>query len=518
MSDTELLALSYLPLDEALAALDDQKLQQELVRIYYPSQISLNYVIEIARADLIAVLFNLGFGVASIDTLESTEAVCKALSEYKTSLQEFRLINFINTNTISYIPILSALMQNNQITSLDFHDLPYEIDLNLFSDLISKNQLKSLDLSTNSKKYKYNLHQFLTSVANNTSLIKLDLSYVSINQADDINSCAQILRQNKTLKSFFLTFKEANRFVQLDKAFLYFGRALIDNTSLTELGLIDTWVYGSSAIKLIEGLTKNKSITRLDLENFQGWNGNFEFRAPIQDLIRTNQTLKSISFSQTSGALNFIIQSLTQNKTLQDLNFSGCNLFEDLTTLLIENYKNNHNLTSLDLSSNRISYPASLIEYVAENQVNLKNLNLNNNLDFNPLELCRALETNITLTSLSLEDVDLGMGAIRYLDTALLTNTTLTSLSLAYNKFSWEMIEMMAGSPTYTEGFLKNRTLTYLNLSYSQIGTKEAVRLIKLLVGNPIIFIDLAGNREINENELASINTLLNNRQTLIQD
>jgi hypothetical protein len=103
---------------------------------------------------------------------------------------------------------------------------------------------------------------------------------------------------------------------------------------------------------------------------------------------------------------------------------------------------------------------------------------------------CTTLQTNTTLTSLDLENNDIGAAGATALATALQTNTTLTSLDLANNNIG------AAGATALATALQTNTTLTSLNLDGNYIGASGATALAMALQTNVILTsLNLVNNR-----------------------
>lgn len=149
--------------------------------------------------------------------------------------------------------------------------------------------------------------------------------------------------------------------------------------------------------------------------------------------------------------------------------------------ILVESFKNNSTLKTLDLSSNQISDRSiRLLSTVLlpEEKCSLKSLNLSNNFISNQgaKYLSEMLRTNTTLTELWLGNNDIGSEGIEELtDILAYDNQTLKYLSLSSNRFvNDESID------DFINLLKENRTLTSLWLTDCNISEQNKIRLQQL--------------------------------------
>lgn len=517
MADVQLLALSYLYLSEALAALDDQNLQQELVRIYYPTFKSLLYSIQNLRPDLIAVLFNLNIGECHIRNTEELEAVLESLAEYKTNLDNLSLIRSgdftFSLSQSDEIQIITAFSLNPQIKSFHFGlgylDQGYSLDF--ITQILGQNQIQSLNLSYNNCISKSFL-QFAEVLQINTSLTSLDLSSVHMNN-DMVISIATALFRNRTLESMSLMLQDL-AVEGLDVlAIAQLSEALILNNKLTKLSLSDSMLDWEIAHVLFPGLTQNRSITDLDLTYIfkRGIVDRMETYTDLVNLIQNNKVIKSLNLSQLKFEQNkeLILDALATNKALTTLNFTRILFAMSLLSGLIDLYQKNWNLTSLDLTDTRMNTVTEnnietiqiLAESLASNSVNLRNLILNDNLHLDPSFIFKALKTNSILTSLSLARIKLPGQSLNILSDSLINNKTLKYLDLS-DEFIFTFSSLVPG-------LTENQGLTELDFHLNGLRNSDALMIIKILtVNHSLARINLEDNL-IDAELLKSIQILL---------
>lgn len=523
MADTELLALSYLPFEEAIQALDDQKLQQELIRRYYPTLEALTYLIQMRRPDLIAVSFNLNIGTCYIHDAQDIEAVLEAIVKYKPRLDNLNLIrvkdkgfdkyllNLANVNRIS-----TALNLNPQIKSFSFNFSPSYINLEFITKILTQNQIQNLNISKNN----FSLHgipqriqsfvQFTKILEINTSLTSLDLSDISLD-AKIIISLSTSLIQNRTLKSLsILLFQIYER-----EAFNKLGEALTINNSLTQLNLTKSKISWSNAHLLFPGLIQNQSITDLNLNTiFEDSIINLlETYKDLRDLILNNKVVKSLDLSgiDFSEIKELFIDILARNNTLTALSLNHTSFATLLLSGLVDVFQKNWNYTSLNLSDAMLERKTDIqmlddivpifARSLAFNSVNLKNLVLDNNNPLEPNFIFKSLRFNTILISLSLARIKLPDKSLIILSDSLTYNKSLKYLNLS-NELNMELLDLVPG-------LTSNQGLVELDLSQNKLDNSDALMIVKILtVNHSLTKINLLENN-IDLDILASIQILL---------
>ncbi|XP_068725716.1 NLR family CARD domain-containing protein 3-like isoform X2 [Montipora capricornis] len=173
-----------------------------------------------------------------------------------------------------------------------------------------------------------------------------------------------------------------------------------------------------------------------------------------------------------------LLQTFGQNFLIKDL---AVNFGFDHVNLFCEILKVNTCLTTLNLEQNEIGTAGA--EFLSEAlKVNtcLTTLNLGRNeIDNAGAEfLSEALKVNTSLTTLNLERNEIGTAGAEFLSEALKVNTCLTTLNLIRNKFG------TAGAEFLSEALKVNTCLTTLNLGGNEIDNAGAEFLSEALKVN----------------------------------
>ncbi|CAF4839605.1 unnamed protein product, partial [Rotaria sp. Silwood1] len=240
-------------------------------------------------------------------------------------------------------------------------------------------------------------------------------------------------------------------------------------------------------------------------------------------------------FNQPSSENSFSFNKLTINKFNQLNDPDTCaQSYESKTTTLLSSpptYKNqklrqmiheNNDNSVLYLSNEQLTdNDMEIISYyLLRNNTTLTTLYLENNQigDKGAQYLAEGLPKNITLLTLDLENNQIGDNGAQYLGEGLLRNATLTELYLDNNEIGYKGAQSLGeglqktttlttldlrkneisdkGAQHLGEAFKKNTTLTTLNLSHNNIGDKGAQSLGEGLQKNmTLTTLDLRNNQ-----------------------
>jgi len=228
---------------------------------------------------------------------------------------------------------------------------------------------------------------------------------------------------------------------------------------------------------MITALEGNKSLTRLNLRaNYITDDG----VVSLVELFRKNQTLKSLNIADnkilTNGA-----ELLINVSSLKSLRLEANKIFTDGVRKVASAIKANHTLTYLDIADNGSWHePEILIDALKFNS-HLQEINL----DWVPDSVLEKFSAEIvrdttTLTSLILcgNEYTSGPSGMRILSEALKTNSSLTSINLYGNRIG------NIGAEKLAEVLRFNRTLRILNLEANEIGNEGVILLADALSHN----------------------------------
>ena len=516
MTDIELLALSYLPLLEALIPLDDVKLEQELVRRYYVNYSSYAILFQLRRPDLIQILLdrNLGdlFQFEDLDLDFLFQALSKTTSLVKLIMptQELHpldlqnLVNSISPNlkslslwhnniTDDCADIIAEFLEtNSSLTSLAIRDTKlssYGYNL-IFSSLIQNTTLTQLNLipwnfNDLNKGYLLTNASVLSKILNLNSSLK-DLSLDFILDPDNFTTFALGLKNNKGLRRLRLeptrlAFSTGTIYYTL--GFLFFG-ALAENKTLEELD-IDNSSYSFKFSTIAKPLTDYlilSNLTSLKLDDNHIQEEDFE---PLVRVINRSKTLKSLSLALNDSLyLELIYPILAENRSLTHLDLHGMSLI--LTSEIFIYLDQNPVLTSIDLSRNELDGGSEnwyddnadqkmFFEALGRNKT-LKEINLQQvtNHRFDIEELTEALKINTTLISLNIAENVLYDVDLEILADAIEVNSSLTKLNLSGYHILGRKV------PNFLKDLVKNHTLTEIQFGEDMVLThvQETINLL----------------------------------------
>jgi Ran GTPase-activating protein (RanGAP) involved in mRNA processing and transport len=482
-------------------------------------------------------------------------ALAEALEKNKT----IKTLNLSNSRLgIDGAKALAQALENNPtITKLDLknNNIGKDGAEELAKALKENKTLTELDLSDNNIG-KDGAKELAEALEKNKTITKLNLSLNNIGK-DGAKKLAEALEKNKTITELDLRWNSitssqiielgeacANRNDDQDKTiatnikFTYLpddhlfklisgqftgdsiDLSYVSNLSLGELSL-------GYFQKVINALKENTKITEL---NLSGNNiGDKEAKA-LADMLKENTKITKLNLLKSNlgkDGAEELADMLKENKKIKTLNLSNSNLGKDGAKALADMLKENKTLTELDLSLNNIG-------------------------DKGAEELAKALKENTTLTTLKLSDNNIGDKGAKVLAEALKENKTLTKLDLRSNNnigdkqvialgeackdkknitvyFSDDkknnLFELISGqfksdsidlselslgalSSEYFQKVIKalkeNKTLTKLNLKWSNITSSQIIALGELCTDNNNITVDFGDDNKKNFFELIS--------------
>uniref|UniRef100_UPI000C7CD142 hypothetical protein n=1 Tax=Candidatus Protochlamydia sp. R18 TaxID=1353977 RepID=UPI000C7CD142 len=185
------------------------------------------------------------------------------------------------------------------------------------------------------------------------------------------------------------------------------------------------------------------------------------------------------SFIQCPALDLKIIKKEQENRVLKEIKNPEID-----SRILLQLYRNDPKLTSLDLSHRRISDKgAEAIAQSLASNTTLKSLNLGYNQirDQGAEAIAQSLASNTTLERLQLNENRISDKGAQALARAFASNNTLETLSLEYNQISDEGAEAIAQALAY------NTTLRELFLNGNQISDKGAKAIFKALASNTVL-------------------------------
>ena len=212
-----------------------------------------------------------------------------------------------------------------------------------------------------------------------------------------------------------------------------------------------------------------------------------QFIVSLANILRVNKTL-TLVHCMTNGIVSAhtvqqLADSLMVNKTLNYLMFMGNAWDNDAVRILAGYMKRSESLSSLKLNDSDIGDAgATALAEVLRTSTTLNSLGLWNNPGIgNPsvTSLCEALKVNTTLSSLNLSETGISDAGVLSLVEVLKTNTSsLTSLSLSDIKISHHSVKSIA------EVLRVNTTLKELEFEGNKVGVGGAKLIAESLKAN----------------------------------
>ena len=245
----------------------------------------------------------------------------------------------------------------------------------------------------------------------------------------------------------------------------------------------------SHSATVISNIIQESTLVTLDLScNDLGESG----AAKILQALKINITLKTLFLSFNDIGVNgakSLVNILCYNHTLKLLIISGNKIMDDGAIAISECFKisgsNNAKLTSvksLGLSANCLTLHSktAIGTIIQEGALESLDLSYNRLGESGAYEICKALQTNLTLKQLFLCNNDIGVKGALSIAVALCHNHTLEDLDISNNKI------LDDGAIAIAECLKTNRTLTFLDVSHNNITKIGTIELIEVLRFNPV--------------------------------
>ena len=245
----------------------------------------------------------------------------------------------------------------------------------------------------------------------------------------------------------------------------------------------------SHSATVISNIIQEGTLVTLDLScNDLGESG----AAKILQALKINITLKTLFLSFNDIGVNgakSLVNILCYNHTLKLLIISGNKIMDDGAIAISECFKisgsNNAKLTSvksLGLSANCLTLHSktAIGTIIQEGALESLDLSYNRLGESGAYEICKALQTNLTLKQLFLCNNDIGVKGALSIAVALCHNHTLEDLDISNNKI------LDDGAIAIAECLKTNRTLTFLDVSHNNITKIGTIELIEVLRFNPV--------------------------------
>jgi Ran GTPase-activating protein (RanGAP) involved in mRNA processing and transport len=269
------------------------------------------------------------------------------------------------------------------------------------------------------------------------------------------------------------------------------------NKTITRLELWGNEIGDDGAKALAAMLEKNKTITTLDLS------GNNIVDDVIIELGRACAGKKNITVVFGNNGYYNLFKLAQGTFTGTTLNLSYNRIGDDRAKAIASILKMNKTITKLDLSYDHIRDAAAIA--IAEalkvnNTITELDLSRNNIGKDGAIALADALINNTTITELNLEDNKIGKDGAIAIAEALKVNNTITKLDLSWNNIGDD------GAKAIAKALINNTTITELNLAWNNIIDAGVIAIAEALEKNETITkLNLWGNNNIGDDGVIAL-------------
>jgi len=317
----------------------------------------------------------------------------------------------------------------------------------------------------------------------NSSVKDLDLQHNGLcNEAAE--ALADALRFNRTITQISL----ANNGISTGAQAL--AAALAENDSVSHIDLGCNQLGDKEVEALAEALKSNRSVLRL------GLGGNLITNAGVEalaDALEVNRAVKEIDLQYnediTASEAEVVSDALQVHQALR---------------LIAQDYNLNRGLTQATAVagySEEMSSPprhTPRLEAVAralqENRAVTSIQRGVQHIGTASQALAEALEVNVSVTSINLQEATIGDAGCKALADALKVNATVSSINLARNDIGDD------GAKELAEALKINRSVTEISLTRNNIGDEGAQALAEAIaINSSIVKVDLSFNSRIGE-------------------
>ena len=257
-------------------------------------------------------------------------------------------------------------------------------------------------------------------------------------------------------------------------------------TGIEVLNLSSNCLTSQSATAISNVIQKG-NLTMLGLScNDLGESGILE----ISQALKVNSTLKVLFLSLNDIGVNgakSLAVALCHNHTLEHLNISNNKIMDDGMIAISECFKiiggNKLKLScikSLDVSANCLTSHSrtAVTTIIQEGALLSLGLSYNGLDESDTYEICKALQTNLTLKQLFLSSNNIGVTGALSIAVTLCHNHTLEDLDISNNEI------LDDGAIAIAECLKTNKTLKSLNVSHNNITEIGAIEIVDVLKFN----------------------------------
>lgn len=250
----------------------------------------------------------------------------------------------------------------------------------------------------------------------------------------------------------------------------------------TELIMRNLGLGSTGAVAVADALSRNRSVTRLDLSlnNVQN-----KGATAVAKLLEANSLITYLNLSEnkiSKDGTDALGNMLTVNDSLARIDISRNGLSDDDIHFFSNVLQTEDFLSALDLSHNCFGVTGGehFGEMIAKN-VSLRELNLGWNRlgDLGVKQICVGLKKNRTLEKLDLCWNEIGHEGARYIAESLEYNGKIIELNLNNNRITDRGMEKIA------RGLELNDTLQVVKIGYNLVTSEGACALLRSLLKNP---------------------------------
>ena len=208
--------------------------------------------------------------------------------------------------------------------------------------------------------------------------------------------------------------------------------------------------------------------------------------------LKQNSTLKILTLTLNDIGVNgakSLAVALCHNHTLECLDISNNKIMDDGIMAISEIFKINGGnkrlncIRSLDISANCLTSHSktAVTTIIQEGALSSLGLSYNKLSENGTYEICKALQTNLTLKRLFLSSNNIGVSGALSLAVALCHNHTLENLDISNNEI------LDDGTIAIAECLKTNKSLKSLNVYHNNITEIGAIELLDALKFNSVL-------------------------------
>ena len=280
---------------------------------------------------------------------------------------------------------------------------------------------------------------------------------------------------------------------ELRHVFLFMGGIIVSKSEESAIHLLRAITKHANSLSLVTSCDGFKEVKRRVESACSFIRECAEYKESLQPMLlrEFGSHFETVPSSlKKSRYLNLILENLSGNTTLTNLNLSNFVISDSGAESLSKSLSDNSAISNLNLSLNGIGHDGAKFLSLglrANTHLTILNLRGNNIGDPGAASLAEAISGNRTLTNLNLGFNEIFDSGATSLSEALLDNSALTDLNLSVNNIG------NTGADSLSEALKQNTTLTNLDLGDNRINDSGVVALIEALSGNISLTLNLSG-------------------------